>query len=93
MSTAVPLQDELRHYILTDLAAVPERRLDLDAPLFETLLDSTSVLALVSHIEDHYHIEVRDSEVIPANFSTLRRLSGYIEAKRQPSAAPLAASG
>lgn len=87
------LEQALRRYILTELAEVPERRLDLDAPLFETLLDSTSVLALVAHLESQYQIEVRDSEVVPDNFSTLRRLLHYLEAKRQPSAPPLAATG
>lgn len=87
------LEDDLRRYILTELAAVPLRRLDLDTPLFETLLDSTSVLALVSYIESSYGVEVRDSEVVPDNFSSLRRLVTYIKRKREPASTPLAASG
>jgi len=89
----VLIEDALRRYILTELAAVPLRRLDLDTPLFETLLDSTSVLALVSYIESRYGIEVRDSEVVPDNFSSLRRLVTYIKRKREPTSTPLAASG
>ena len=90
---AVLIEDALRRYILTELAAVPQRRLDLDTPLFETLLDSTSVLALVSHIEGSYGIEIRDSEVVPDNFSSLRRMVTYIERKREPASTPLAGSG
>jgi len=83
----------IRRFILAELAAAPSRSLDADTPLFETLLDSTSVLALVSFLEQEYHIEIRDSEVVPANFSTLRRLEGFVAGKRQQAEAPLAATG
>ena len=83
----------IRRFILDELAAAPNRALDLDTPLFESLLDSTSVLALVSFLEQEYQIEIRDSEVVPANFSTLRGLAGFVTLKRQQAEAPLAASG
>lgn len=87
-------EEPLRRFILTELAGTPDRPLDLDTPLFETLLDSTSVLALVSHLEETYHIEVQDNEVVPANFTSLRRLCAFLGRKKQ-SAAPalLAANG
>lgn len=85
------LADQLRQYILHELTAMPERPLADDAPLFESLLDSTSVLALVSFLEQSFHIEVGDNEIVPANFSTLRRLCAFVERKTQPT--PLAANG
>ncbi|MGH9483088.1 MAG: acyl carrier protein [Terriglobales bacterium] len=84
-------EDHLRRFILTELAGAPDRHLDPDAPLFETLLDSTSVLALVSHLEQAYQIEVLDSEVVPANFTSLRRLCTFVTRKAQPP--QLAANG
>jgi len=72
----------LAHYILTELARVPLRRLDQDLQLFESLLDSTSVMALVNHMEQHFGLEISDSEVVPANFTTLRRLAAFVERKR-----------
>ena len=81
------LEDQIRRFILTDLAATPLRRLAPDTPLFETLLDSTSVLALVSHLEERYHIQIRDSEVVPRHFGTLRGLVELVGAKWQTSGA------
>jgi acyl carrier protein len=72
----------LAHFILTELARVPLRRLDPDLPLFESLLDSTSVMALVNHLEQHFAVEISDNEVVPANFTTLRRLTAFVERKR-----------
>ena len=86
------LRQQLANYILQELAAVPQRRLDPDTPLFETLLDSTSVLALVSYLEQQYGIEIRDSEIVPANFSSLRQLVAYLERKTERASTPLAAS-
>lgn len=82
-----PLHDPLRRFILSELAAAPLRPLDPDAPLFESLLDSTSVLALVSHLEQQFHIEILDHEVVPANFSTLRRLCQFLDRKAQSTSA------
>lgn len=84
---------QLRAFILVELAADPGQRLDPDTQLFESLLDSTSVLALVAHLEACYQIEIRDSELVPANFSSLRRLDAFLERKTQPAATPRAASG
>lgn len=83
----------LRQFILTELAVAPSRELDLDTPLFEALLDSTSVLALVSHLEERYQIQIQDQELVPANFATLRQLIAFLARKTQRSSTPLAATG
>ncbi|MGH9417165.1 MAG: acyl carrier protein [Terriglobales bacterium] len=88
-----PLAAALGRYILTELAPSARRTLDPDTALFESLLDSTSVLALVSHVEQQYQLTIQDSEVVPANFSTLRRLADFIQRKQQRALAPLAANG
>ncbi len=90
-SSALSLAEQLRRYILHELAALPDRSLGEDTPLFESLLDSTSVLALVNYLEESFAIEIRDSEVVPANFSTLRRLAAFVADKSERAAAPLAA--
>lgn len=87
------LGEHVRNWIQRELATLPERGLDVDTPLFESLLDSTSVLALVSYLEESLHIEIRDSEVVPANFSTLRRLEAYLQRKLRPEATQAMAGG
>jgi acyl carrier protein len=91
--SARPVTDQLRHFILQELAAVPHRTLHEETPLFESLLDSTSVLALVAYLEENFAIEVRDSEIVPGNFSTLHQLAAFVERKRGAPPAQLAANG
>jgi acyl carrier protein len=86
------LTDQLRYYILHELAVMPGRSLAEETRLFESLLDSTSVLALVAYLEETFQIEVRDSEIVPANFSTLRQLTGFVERKLAAAPAQLAAN-
>lgn len=89
----VEMEQQLRNFILGELAHGGQRRLALDEPLFESVLDSTSVLALVAFLERQYGLEIPDVDVVPANFSTLRRIVAYIEARRIRSLQPrLAAS-
>lgn len=81
------MEETLRHFILTELAPGHSiRLLHSDEPLFETVLDSTSILALVAFIEEEFQIEVPDSDVVPQHFSTLARLTAYIERRSQESA-------
>lgn len=87
MPTSTSLREQLQHIITQELAAPLGATLDPDLPLFETLLDSTSVLALVSRLEDTFSLDIHDAEVVPANFSTLARLEAFVLRKRQPAAA------
>ncbi|MGH9487363.1 MAG: acyl carrier protein [Terriglobales bacterium] len=95
LSSATPseLQVQLRRLILVELALAPAGTLDPDAPLFEALLDSTSILALVSRLEQEFQVQIEDHELVPANFSTLRRLTDFLTCKTQRAQAPLAANG
>lgn len=76
-----PVQEQVRSIILAEASAKPAR-LELDTPLFETLLDSTSVLTLTSALEQHFGVAIEDRELVPANFGTLRQMAALIERKR-----------
>lgn len=76
-----PLQEQVRSIILAETNALPAR-LGLDTPLFETLLDSTSVLTLTSALEQHFGVAIEDRDLVPANFSTLRQIAAFVERKR-----------
>ena len=47
-----------------------------------TVIDSMSVLALVTFIEEQYGIEVLDEELVPEHFGTLRTIATLVESKR-----------
>ncbi|MGH9476732.1 MAG: acyl carrier protein [Terriglobales bacterium] len=78
------LQAQLSGFILAELAFTLTRPLGPDTPLFEALLDSTSVLALVGHLEQEFQIAVEDHELVPANFATLRQLADFVERRAHP---------
>ncbi len=45
------------------------------------IVDSTGVVELVLFVEDQFHIEVDDSEIIPDNFDNVDSLVAYVEGK------------
>src|SRR5262249_54096124 len=53
----------------------------LDDPLE---LSSLDFVDLTASLEEQFSIEVRGKEVVPDNFSTLRRVIAFVEQKRQP---------
>jgi acyl carrier protein len=53
-----------------------------DVSLIEAdLIDSTGVLELVSHVEAAYHVEIRDADIVPANFDSIGRIAAFIESR------------
>jgi acyl carrier protein len=49
--------------------------------LEEGIVDSQGVMELVAFVEDTFHVSVDDMEIIPDNFDSVSKLSGYIRHK------------
>lgn len=45
------------------------------------VIDSTGILELVTLIEQEFHVEVLDHEIIPGNFDSIRCISRYVAFK------------
>lgn len=45
------------------------------------VVDSMSVMELVMYAEKTYKISIGDNEIVPANFDSIRNLSGFIRQK------------
>ena len=45
------------------------------------IIDSTSILELVSYLEERFSIEIDDSEMVPANLDSLNRIADFIAAR------------
>ena len=43
------------------------------------ILDSTGFLELISFVEERFGIEIADSELVPENFDTVRKMSDFVE--------------
>ena len=54
---------------------------DADSFLEKGIIDSTGILELVSFVEEEFKIEVKDEDLVPDNFDSVSRLSGYVTRK------------
>jgi acyl carrier protein len=52
-----------------------------DSLLGSGVIDSTGVMELVLFLEETFHVEVADEEIIPENLDSIRSMSGYVERK------------
>jgi len=55
------------------------------------IVDSTGILELVCHLQEHYAIDVADEDLVPDNLDSLSKLARFIERKRQSQ--PVTANG
>jgi acyl carrier protein len=45
------------------------------------VVDSMNVMELVAYVEETYGVDVADSEIVPANFDSVRSLAGFLRNK------------
>jgi acyl carrier protein len=53
--------------------------------LDQGIVDSMNVLELVNFIEEKYHVQVDDREIVPDNFDSVSNLAAYVR-RKNPSA-------
>ena len=72
------------NYLFGDSARMPSD----DASLVETgVLDSTGVLELIEFLEEHYDIQVAESETVLDNLGSIANLTRFVQAKTSLSSA------
>ncbi len=78
-----PIEETLRAYIADNILfsndgyPYPD-----DASFLENgILDSTNILELVMFAEEEFGCCIEDREIIPANFDSIRKLTGFIGSK------------
>ena len=82
------VQNQIRDYIVENILFGDEQRLEADTS-FQAggILDSTGFLEIITFVEERFGIKIEDSEVVPENFSTLRKLSDFVRVKLQEKSA------
>lgn len=82
------LIQELRTYIVENFLfgdeSAPFAFADDDSFQDRGIVDSTGILELVCHIQEHYAIEIADDELVPDNLDSLSKVARFVERKRQP---------
>jgi acyl carrier protein len=56
---------------------------DADSLLENGIIDSTGVLELLEFLEEHFSLEVEDSEVVPENLDSVDNLIAFITRKSE----------
>ncbi|HEY3159387.1 MAG TPA: acyl carrier protein [Vicinamibacterales bacterium] len=47
------------------------------------IVDSTGILELVCHLQDHYGIEIADAELLPDNLDSVSKVARFLERKQR----------
>ena len=77
-------EDLIRQYINDELAkdVLREPLRDDDLLLERQILDSLGLFQLVGYLENEFDIEVRDEELVPANFGSVRDIARLVREKQ-----------
>jgi len=74
---------KLREFVIANFYVPSGMPLDETTSFLEQgIIDSTGVLELVTFIEDHFGVTVRDEDLVPSNFDSLRALAAFVERMR-----------
>jgi acyl carrier protein len=71
--------ETVKSFIREDLAYGDEADFDDSTDLIDKgVIDSMSLLRLVSFIEEHFHIQVQDEDMVPSNFRSPRAIETFV---------------
>jgi acyl carrier protein len=77
----------LKQLIVTEVnPAVSVEDITDDTELLGTgVIDSMGIFTLVSVIEQQFHVEIPDEELVPENFRSVRTLAEFVDSRRSAS--------
>ena len=74
------VRDAVKAFIRGELSYGQDDQYDENADLIEQgVIDSMSLLRLVSFLEERYQITVQDEDLLPSNFRTLAAVEAYVK--------------
>jgi acyl carrier protein len=72
----------VQNFIRTELVYDDDKDFDENTNLIERgIIDSMSLVRLISFIEEQYSVHVQDEDIVPENFSTLTKIGSFITAQ------------
>jgi acyl carrier protein len=77
------IERDIRKFITDEFFYGRADNLSGEGSLLGTAIDSTGILVLVTHLQEHFSITVEDSEVVPSNLDSVKNLTAYVERKMQ----------
>jgi len=77
------IKQELRAYIAENFIVSATASLTDEASLLDSgVVDSTGFIELISFLEEHFGIQVKDEEMVPENLDSIANLEAYVKRKR-----------
>jgi len=74
--------EKLKSFVIDNFLFGKEDSFEYDTDfLAKGIIDSTGILELVCFVEETFNLQVQDDEIIPGNFSSIMKLSEYINRK------------
>ena len=81
-SESARISDKIREFIVDHFPQARRDRPDDDQDLLHSgIVDSLGILELVTYLAEEFNILVSDEELLPDNFSSIRRLTDFVERK------------
>jgi acyl carrier protein len=88
------IRTEIREFVVENFLFGEDGELEDDASLIaKGIVDSTGMLELISYLETHFGIEIRDEDLLPDNMDSIDRLSNFVLRKTGSGEADLSLSG
>jgi acyl carrier protein len=82
-------QMEIANYIKENILFGDGEKLTADVSFQESgILDSTGLLEIITFVEERFGVQITDSELVPENFDTLRKVSAFVERKLATATVP-----
>jgi acyl carrier protein len=76
------ISDKIKEFIIENFLFGESNHFDENTNFFEKgILDSTGIIELVGFIEQTFNITIEDEELIIDNFSSLNRITLYLQSK------------
>jgi acyl carrier protein len=72
----------VRKFVNSELLYQEDQQIDDNVNLIESgVIDSMTLLRLVSFLEENYGIEIPDQEIVPDNFRSLNAISAFLASR------------
>ncbi len=77
------IERDIRSFLVDEFFFGRAEELHDDAPLLGTVIDSSGILVLVTHLQDHFEITVDDEDVVPENLESVKHVVAFVARKLQ----------
>ena len=79
----------VRGFINTELLYREDQQIDPEENLIDSgVIDSMTLLRLISFLEENYGIEIPDQEIMPDNFRSMTAIDSFLSRRGAPAVQP-----